>query len=163
MNLQEYREESAKTAIYPNVGSNWVYPLMGLIGEIGEFATAKTIRDREKEASDICWFCAALSRELDIEFSLHSSELWTWNGIGIHDEMLLIASTIAENAQKVIRDHGYAFPETRKTVVEQGISKILRLIDLSLEVDIEVILDLNMKKLLDRQSRGVLGGDGDNR
>ena len=36
MNFNEYQEEAAKTAVYPDIGNNLWYPGLGLGGEAGE-------------------------------------------------------------------------------------------------------------------------------
>ena len=36
MNFKEYQEKSRQTAIYPNLGENFIYPSLGLAGETGE-------------------------------------------------------------------------------------------------------------------------------
>ena len=38
MELNDYQRESRKTALYPEVGSNAIYPTLGLVGEAGEVA-----------------------------------------------------------------------------------------------------------------------------
>lgn len=38
MNFNEYQEQAKSTAVYPNQGSNPVYTLLGLCGELGELA-----------------------------------------------------------------------------------------------------------------------------
>jgi NTP pyrophosphatase (non-canonical NTP hydrolase) len=105
----EYEMEAAKTAQYPSIGHNIIYPTLGLTGEAGEVAdkVKKLFRDRNGdlnskyrreialEASDVLWYLAALSKEI-----------------------------------------GYTLGE---------------------------IAALNIKKLADRQQRGKLGGEGDNR
>ncbi len=80
MTFQEYQEEARKTAIYPNKDNNYIYPVLGLVGEAGEIAEKikKVIRDdnyeitdekREeltKELGDVLWYIANLSKELNI-------------------------------------------------------------------------------------------------
>jgi NTP pyrophosphatase (non-canonical NTP hydrolase) len=82
MNFNEYQKESAKTAVYPNIGDNYIYPTLGLVGEAGEVANKvqKVIRDdnyviteekREdikKELGDVLWYLANLATELNIDF-----------------------------------------------------------------------------------------------
>lgn len=89
MNGNDYQSKALRTAIYPNKGSNFVYPSLGLVGEAGEVAekVKKVIRDGEgvltdpareaiaKELSDVCWYVAVLAWELD--FSLE--ELFVMN------------------------------------------------------------------------------------
>lgn len=81
MQLNEYSEKAAKTAIY---GTDYeiVYPALGLASEAGEFAgkVKKVLRDQggifqqvDKESlmlelGDVLWYVAALAR--DIGFSL---------------------------------------------------------------------------------------------
>lgn len=80
MNFEEYQKESRKTAIYPEAGNNWIYPLLGLSGEAGEISDKmkKVIRDdnnviseekREevkKEIGDVLWYVAQLASELGL-------------------------------------------------------------------------------------------------
>jgi NTP pyrophosphatase (non-canonical NTP hydrolase) len=80
MNFEEYQKESRKTALYPNMGENFVYPTLGLSGEAGEVAEKikKVIRDKEgkidnetremirKELGDVMWYVAQLATELDL-------------------------------------------------------------------------------------------------
>lgn len=80
MNFEEYQEKSRKTAIYPNVGENFVYPTLGLSGEAGEVAEKikKVIRDKngvmddesremiKKELGDVLWYVAQLASELKL-------------------------------------------------------------------------------------------------
>lgn len=79
LSANDYQTAALQTAIYPNMGQNYVYPTLGLVGEAGEVAekVKKIIRDgdgvltdpdREKialEVSDVCWYLAVLAFELD--------------------------------------------------------------------------------------------------
>lgn len=80
MTFQEYQDEARKTAIYPDLGNNFVYPTLGLVGEAGEVAEKikKVIRDDNyqisdekraeitKELGDVLWYIANLSKELGV-------------------------------------------------------------------------------------------------
>lgn len=80
MTFAEYQKKSRKTAIYPDVGRNFVYPTLGLAGEAGEVAekVKKIFRDsngvageaikREltKELGDVLWYLAQLATELGL-------------------------------------------------------------------------------------------------
>ena len=80
MNFTEYQNESRKTALYPNVGNNFVYPTLGLSGEAGEVADKlkKTIRDDDgvlteekkrevgKELGDVLWYVSQVASELEL-------------------------------------------------------------------------------------------------
>jgi NTP pyrophosphatase (non-canonical NTP hydrolase) len=93
MNFDQYQEEARKTAIYPNLGSNFIYPTLGLCGESGEVAekVKKIIRDNNgivtedkiielaKEYGDILWYisnsCDELGLRLDKVAMLNLSKL----------------------------------------------------------------------------------------
>ncbi|MEK7636386.1 MAG: nucleoside triphosphate pyrophosphohydrolase family protein [Patescibacteria group bacterium] len=80
MTFEEYQKKSRETAVYPNIGSNFIYPTLGLAGEAGEVAEKikKIIRDHEgvvkpehrgeikKELGDVLWYVAQISTELDL-------------------------------------------------------------------------------------------------
>src|ERR1035437_1913729 len=87
LSFDEYQENALETAAYPNVGSNLVYPAMGLAGEAGEYCdkvkkmwrnkgvmdvSRLTIGERiemVKELGDILWYIAASAKELDVDLS----------------------------------------------------------------------------------------------
>jgi NTP pyrophosphatase (non-canonical NTP hydrolase) len=80
MTFNEYQKEAQKTAIYPNVGNNLIYPVLGLCGEAGEVAekVKKIFRDNEgildeskkqeikKELGDVLWYIAQISTEMGL-------------------------------------------------------------------------------------------------
>lgn len=83
MRFSEYQRRSRATAVYPDLGSNIVYPALGLCGEAGETAekVKKVIRDDggsltqvrrdaiAAELGDVLWYLAQLATEagLDLE------------------------------------------------------------------------------------------------
>lgn len=83
MDFDTYQKLSRKTAIYPDIGHNFVYPTLGIADEAGEVTgkIKKAIRDdggiitKEKkeevlkELGDVLWYMAQLSTELKISFS----------------------------------------------------------------------------------------------
>ena len=80
MNFNEYQQEAQKTAIYPNKGNNYSYPVIGLTGEAGEVAEKikKVVRDhggimtpeaKESvmlELGDVLWYVSALATEIGV-------------------------------------------------------------------------------------------------
>ena len=78
MDFKQYQEKARKTALYPNVGSNFIYPSLGLGGETGEVLEKikKVMRDSngqvtpeikeslKKEMGDILWYLSAIASEL---------------------------------------------------------------------------------------------------
>lgn len=83
MDFDKYQKEARRTAVYPNIGKNIVYPTLGISGESGEVAekVKKIIRDdggkiskekREdlkKEIGDILWYISQLSTELKLSLN----------------------------------------------------------------------------------------------
>lgn len=81
--FDQYQKLCKKTAVYPKIGKNFVYPTIGLLGEAGEFANKvkKLFRDnggkvsRENkldlahELGDIMWYVAQVSTDLGLELS----------------------------------------------------------------------------------------------
>ncbi|MFA5392491.1 MAG: nucleoside triphosphate pyrophosphohydrolase family protein [Candidatus Paceibacterota bacterium] len=82
MDFNEYQKESRKTAIYPKKGKNFVYPVLGLVGESGEVAEKikKVLRDNngiisekqkkeiKKELGNVLWYIAQVATELGLSF-----------------------------------------------------------------------------------------------
>lgn len=78
MQFSEYQETSRKTALYPDLGKNFIYPTLGLVGEAGEVAEKmkKVLRDKngildeptrielQKELGDVLWYLTQLAVEL---------------------------------------------------------------------------------------------------
>lgn len=78
MTFTEYQNDANKTALYPDRGSNVIYPTLGLCGESGEVAekVKKLIRDRDgkmddawkaeltKELGDVLWYISQVAFEL---------------------------------------------------------------------------------------------------
>ena len=81
MKLNHYQSESRKTAIYPDLDKNPIYPTLGLVGEAGEVAdkVKKILRDKKGvfdkdskdaikfELGDVLWYISQLSSELGYE------------------------------------------------------------------------------------------------
>jgi len=83
MDFNKFQQESRKTAIYPNVGSNITYPTLGLAGETGEVAEKikKIVRDQdgiitddnrkdiELELGDVLYYVASIASELKLSLN----------------------------------------------------------------------------------------------
>ena len=79
MNFKTYQKKARLTAQYPNLGSNNIYPTLGLVGEAGEVAekVKKVIRDKngefdeeskkgiKKELGDVLWYLSNLCTEFN--------------------------------------------------------------------------------------------------
>lgn len=83
VNIDEYQKFCKSTAVYPVIGESFVYPLIGLQGEVGEVSEKikKLFRDDKgkltnekkieiaKELGDVMWYIAQLSTELNLKLS----------------------------------------------------------------------------------------------
>ena len=79
MDFNTYQKNARLTAQYPNLGENYIYPTLGLVGEAGEVAekVKKVIRDKKgvfdyeskkgltKELGDVLWYISNLCTELN--------------------------------------------------------------------------------------------------
>ena len=91
MDLKTYQKKARETAQYPNLGSNIIYPTLGLVGEAGEVAekVKKVIRDNngifdeeskkgiKMELGDVLWYLSNLCDEFGFsleEVALHNLE-----------------------------------------------------------------------------------------
>lgn len=80
MDFNEYQKKSRETALYPDVGDNFVYPTLGLTGEAGEVAnkiskifrddeskiTAEKVEEVKEELGDLLWYLTQLASEFKI-------------------------------------------------------------------------------------------------
>lgn len=86
LDFNTYQQQARKTAIYPTLRlqvepnatyyASWVYPLIGLSGEVGELqnklkkvirdTTAPDIADIQAELGDILWYLSQVATEFDL-------------------------------------------------------------------------------------------------
>jgi NTP pyrophosphatase (non-canonical NTP hydrolase) len=76
------------------------------------------------------------------------------------------AGEIAEHAKKAIRDDGGQVSDARRAAMAAELGDVLWYVAQlasELGLDLDEIAQANLDKLLSRQRRGVLSGDGDDR
>ena len=76
------------------------------------------------------------------------------------------AGEVAEHAKKAIRDDGGAVSQARRAAMAKELGDVLWYVAQlasELGLDLDDIAQANLDKLLSRQQRGVLSGDGDDR
>jgi NTP pyrophosphatase (non-canonical NTP hydrolase) len=90
-------------------------------------------------------------------------EAWlSYPALGLSGE----AGEVAEHAKKAIRDDRGHVSEGRRAAMGAELGDVLWYVAqlaTELELDLEEIARANLDKLLSRQRRGVLSGDGDDR
>ena len=81
LRFNEYQEKAAVTAVYPDIGNNFIYTAIGLFGETGEVANKlnKIIRDHDGDVSDesrldlmnelgdVLWYLSSCASELNCD------------------------------------------------------------------------------------------------
>jgi NTP pyrophosphatase (non-canonical NTP hydrolase) len=90
-------------------------------------------------------------------------EAWlAYPALGLSGE----AGEVAEHAKKAIRDDRGQITEERRAAMAKELGDVLWYVAQlasELELDLDEIAQANLDKLLSRQQRGVLSGDGDDR
>lgn len=185
MTPEQYYDLSWQTAVYPNAGRNIEYPLFGLASEVGELCGefARVIRDDGDrlsnhnrisriygELGDIYWNLSATAHELDRpEWFQSGSEFQTYDRIEPRDLKQCKDIVIRLNTSVhmfVYYSWNSLFDTGSDKFFKNNVKQIfaeMYAIGAFCGADPLTIMDLNIKKLSDRQGRGVLQGAGNNR
>lgn len=171
MTIREYEEQAAVTATYPE-GS--MYPYLGLIEEIGEVAgvLAKAERDNGgvidderherllKECGDVAWMLAAIARDMGRPLhDLHGPDFAS-EPEPYPPSVLTLVSTLADYAGGLAKWRQYNASDDRE-VLEAF--EDWQTLCFALGFSPAEVARANIMKLRDRQARGVIHGEGDNR
>lgn len=87
---------------------------------------------------------------------------WVYPALGLAGE----AGEVADKIKKIIRDNkGVMTPEFAQSIAQElgDVLWYIAILSNELGFDLEQVAEINIKKLADRQQRGVIGGSGDNR
>lgn len=154
MDLNEYQSKTSNTAIYPNRGKNYLYPLLGLLGEIGELI--------EKLGVTI--------DQTNIDESNTSFYKW---GVFKNIDDLQLPLLKCNETKKLIRDKRigtktlfHSSDEKIKEEIKQELGDVLWYVsELATEfgLSLDEIAEYNISKLQDRKERNILTGSGDKR
>lgn len=178
MDFKTYQELSRQTAIYPRLGNNLEYPMLGLVDELGELCEAVGDENIAKEMGDVYWYLAQLATEFGFSLQQLNDELFTSTvlldrNLLVHTDKafkfqaFIYASKLAGRVKKIQRDYDGKCPELMIPVIREymkGILTTLGKIPYELSTyDYNSVLQLNIDKLFDRKERNVLNGEGDSR
>ena len=145
MDFKTYQKKARETAQYPNLGSNNIYPTLGLVGEAGEVAekVKKVIRDKngifdneskigiKKELGDVLWYISNLCTELNFNtYQKKARETAQYPNLGsnnIYPTLGLVgeAGEVAEKVKKVIRDKNGIFDNESKLGIKKELGDVL--------------------------------------
>lgn len=166
MILETYQEQAATTAVYPDQHT-YSYPALGACDEVGEFcekllpprASASDLID---ELGDVMWYAAQTAT--DFGLSLYKCYFKTGSPNDAPDfAMLFAACRLAGRVKKIMRGDDI---EGKIEEITLEIGKIVRSVEAiapHLDTTLDEVCERNLDKLFDRQERGVIKGDGDNR
>jgi hypothetical protein len=175
MTLNEYKEKAWSTAMYPNKGSNLIYPLHGLMGECGEIheKLKKEIRDSKdfsneecaKEAGDYSWYFNAIVCEKKYSYEKIIGDINIDEVIMVTDrnkndyanDLFIRTGRLVYMIMLDNKDDFYIRDSLFKCILAW--QKFCA----SIQYAPSHVLDMNIKKLFSRQEREVLHGSGDNR
>jgi len=152
MNLQEYQKISRQSAIYPGIGDNLWYPVLGIIGEYLEWKTALSSDDKFKEAGDFAWYCVQAFSEMNEDVA--QLEVRQIN----QEDDLICLMRMSEGVKKSYRD---GKTREKQNIIKENICHLWNLV--IREDSQEKILQGNLSKIKDRKARKVLQGEGDSR
>jgi NTP pyrophosphatase (non-canonical NTP hydrolase) len=153
-----YQEFVPTTAVYPDAGkgtlTELLYLFCGLLGEEQEWYESNY---DIKEAGDVFWYTAQICSFFGISFA---------NFMIYTKPEQFPKPNVHEAMKKYIRD-GKPVKETLFEYMRAVVSYVYYRYhfgtSMNLEETIKVILVTNRDKLVDRQNRDVIQGDGDNR
>lgn len=172
-----------------DVDISMIYPGLGLVGECGEVAEKikKLYRDDngkltdsrkeaiKKELGDCCWYLSNLCSDTDCDLQVcyemkspsQTQRVRTMEFPQLILHMNRCASIIAESLESWYYDYNCNLGEcSRFVVIAHNVTKVLVCIEelaCRCGFTLEDIYVGNIEKLLSRQERGKLKGDGDDR
>lgn len=176
MRLKDYTEKARLTAIYPKERGR-EYVIFGLIDELGEVSEKLDLErpDDEiiKELGDVMWYVASTIEEFGFQevFELfEQSRKMNVTKNNAEKEMGKIAlqhgAKLAGRMKKIMRDDDQLYTKEKVDeiyLILRSILKAVIIIVNKMGLNFTDIFQRNIDKLYDRQERGMLQGDGDNR
>lgn len=194
MLFDEYQKIATDTALYPNIligisiyheaQAKWVYPVLGLGGELGELAQELwediIVSDNIiKEVGDVIWYISAICSEMNILMSdvTGCSNFTTFQDRVLYSErqpilkdLLLEAfieiGIINENAKKSIRDSKGIISLERVQTIKTSLGRILAILAIICKrqgLNFDAVAQTNLDKLATRKANGTISGSGNDR
>lgn len=180
MDIEHYQKFVNKTAFFPksSQGRNLSYLVMGIVEEVGEIfefiVKKETLNENEyileqtiKESGDLLWYITAICNE--INFSLERLMQYAKVKKNKHisnNSLLIYLGNLSGAVKKMIRDDNEKITDKKSDLIINNLCYILifvlQLCDEN-NVKFKVVLEINAKKIKDRQKRGTLKGSGNDR
>jgi len=177
MKIEEYAAKCRTFVTMQNAYALDKYLQLGFIEEVGELSGkfAKIIRAKgkivltteerfaiAKELGDICWFAAMLTREFNFENLVRyvESRLTIVRSLDKDRELHIVA--IREMCFSLAKIASVATTGLTNEMAASCFNYVTMIAG-KIGFTLDEILQMNIDKLTDRQNRGVINGDGDNR
>ena len=180
MDIEHYQKFVNETAFFPksSQGRNLSYLVMGIVEEVGEIfefiVKKETLNENEyileqiiKESGDLLWYITAICNE--INFSLERLMQYAKVKKNKHisnNSLLIYLGNLSGAVKKMIRDDNEKITDKKSDLIINNLCYILMFV-LQLcdenNVKFKVVLEINAKKIKDRQKRGTLKGSGNDR
>lgn len=170
MDFKEYTAAARETAVYPEK-YKCVYPAIGLVDEMAEFIEKYSARDYDiddcpttdeviDELSDVMWYYAIYcdDNNLDMEPFFETNDMY----VDVYFIFMQCGKVLGVT-KKAMRDTQFPVSAPKVFKYLDNIAGAINGWCVDLGVTIEEVMEMNITKLRDRQSRGVIRGEGDNR
>lgn len=166
LTLNEYQKAAITTAVYDKK-YHTVYPVLGLVEEVGELLSAdlEDVDNFVSECGDVMWYSASLATDCGMKLQ-DCYDNATLSTLPDGQALFTNAATIAGRVKKIIRGDTPEDNSAKFAVIEGCIGDIIRRLQslaVQFQIPLEEVCERNLDKLFDRKERGVLKGDGDNR
>lgn len=169
MDLKTYQEQTGRTAIYkPELAPHYLFP--GLHVEAGELQVKVYYNnDPIKELGDVMWFTSQIYNLINADMVINAEdEKWVRLMNRSHIALIIAEKSMlaASHWVKIVRDKSAKTNGDDLQIMVDHCLHIPTLVSAlasHYDTTLDLVLDLNIINLNDRQRRGVLGGSGDDR
>lgn len=187
MNYSDYQQRIKEFAVYPRIGNNLSYPVLGLISEFGdellsalgdiENDGSKDAFDKaKKEVGDCYWNLGTIYNEIEEDWastlldnqkcgSLFCDDIFSIGEITVLGILATLFGMLSGYAAKADRDNNGKLLEKHRQKFIDVLLSLQVILEYLTEQHIGLFdaLEYNVSKLESRKERNVLHGDGDNR
>lgn len=187
MNYSDYQQRIKEFAVYPRIGNNLSYPVLGLISEFGdellsalgdiENNGSKEAFDKaRKEVGDCYWYLGTIYNEIEADwestfldnqkFCADSyADISAIDEVAILGILVMLFGMLSGYAAKADRDNNGKLLEKHRQKFIDVLLSLETILEYLIEQHIGLFdaLEDNISKLQSRKERNVLHGDGDNR